>query len=286
MNTSEFQRNLPDYADGELDPELRAEVEARLEDDPQGRAEVERWRALRRCAGRALNSEPVPAGLQERVQTALRRRPARHPRVYRLGLPGLAVAAAITLAFFLWPQGVAATSVKACDFASIHRKCALEHRHDSFNVRGGVFPQVLDKLTEGAGFACCVPNVTACGGYRLDGACRCSPCKDVRVVHVYFRSDDPSQQVVSAFAIDCRVNLCSANGSACPGCEHGQRHYHGGLDGDIAIVCWDEGNQSCVLAAGGMEPQKLVQFAQGVPVAQLPQIDRVPGCCLADAKCP
>jgi anti-sigma factor RsiW len=273
MNPTELRQHLAEYADGELAPALRTEIETLLAGDPAARAEVERWQALRRCAQRALASETLPAGLADRVRTAIHAQSAvRLPRLYRLGLPGLAVAAAVVLAFFIWPKGAEATSVPASSFAAIYRKCAVEHRHDSL-VRGPNGSPTLAGLRAAAPLVAGLPDLTA-GGYRLDGACRCGPreCKDngAKVVHVYFRRSDNENDVVSAFAVQCRLKLCARDGSPCRGCKcAGVRPYRGDQDGDVSLVSWTDHGVSYILV-GRMPQEMLTKLAEGPALAVRP----------------
>jgi anti-sigma factor RsiW len=277
MNPADLPQQLAAYADGELDPATRAEIETLLAQQPEARAAVERWQALRRSARRAVDGESVPAGLETRLRANLRapQHPRRAPRVYRLGLSGLAVAAALVLAFFVWPAGAAGTSVKACDFARVYRRCAVEHRHDPFAVRGDKPCNRMGKLCGQCSMKCKLPDVAACGRYQLDGGCNCSPCEGLRVVHAYFRANDDPNAVVSVFATDNRIKLCGANGVACPCCVQGEHEYRGGTDGDVSVVGWRDGTHTYVLV-GRMTPKELVHLAEGLPAVALPRLDTPP----------
>ncbi len=277
MKPADLPQYLAAYADGELDPATRAEVETLLAEQPEARAAVQRWQALRQAARRAVEHEPIPAGLEARLRANLRaaRHPKRAPRVYRFGLSGLAVAAALMLAFFVWPAGAAGTPVKACDFARIFRHCAIEHRHDPYAVRSNKPCERMGKLCGRCSMNCAMPDVAACGRYQLDGGCDCSPCEGLRVVHAYFRANDDPNAVVSVFATDCRIKLCGVNGVACPCCVQSEHDYHGGTDGDVSVVGWREGTHTYVLV-GRMPPKELVHLAEGLPVAALPRLNAEP----------
>ncbi len=278
MNPSEMRKHLAEYADGELDPAQRAEIEAHLAQDPASRADVARWQALRQCAHRALVSEPVPRGLEDRVRANLQAsRRVRSRRLYRLGLPGLAVAAAVVLALFVWPGSeAAATNVQVSGFASVYRRCAVERRHDTLNVRGDGGCKTLAELQAEAPLAAGLPDIPS-HGYRLDGACWCGPpeCKEcgARVLHAYFRRSDDPNDVVSAFAVDCAITLCTCGGTPCPGCQRGTAEFRDGTDGDVSLVCWKRQKISYVLA-GRMPREELTKLAQGEVTPASPQFAR------------
>lgn len=288
MMQGRLRHYLAEYADGALDPALRREIEALLARDPEARAEVARWQALRRAAGRAIAGEPVPGGLAERIRRGLRERSARRvPRLLRLGVVPLAAAAAVILAVTVWPQGASATSIEAAGFADVYRRCALTHKHDTFQVRnaaGEACPRALCRIRQKAAFACSVPNVAGCGRFRVEGACTCGPrgC-DSHVVHVYFRSVDHPEQVVSVFAVDRRVKLCRKDGAHCPNCSTCRRCYDVASDGEVKLVSWQECGQSYVLVCQRMDERGLTELADGLRMARLDEIVAQHGTVVADA---
>ena len=267
MNPSELRKHLPTYADGELEPALRERIESLLESDPASRAELQRWQALRHCAHRAIAEEPLPAGLAELVRNRLaaRRRPATG-RILRLGLPGLAAAAAIVLAVTFWPRGAQATPVEAHGFADVYRTCAVAHRHDTFDVRDKVPADVMAQLREEAAFICNVPDATKCG-FHVDGACECFHGDEgIRVVHVYFRCNKDDTKVISAFATDRRVDMCS-EGCQCPECAAGRRHYHVAHDDDVTLLAWTDDDRSYVVCSD-MNEKTLVRMVDTMEIAR------------------
>lgn len=258
MNPTDMREQLPEYADGALDAAQSAAVEAYLAAHPEARAEVERWRALRGSAHRSLQSVPVPAGLHERVQAALEaeRRGAGRGwlTIYRLGVPGLAAAAVVVALVALWPGGARATPVDAEGFARLYRLCAVDHRHDALGLRGCRCCEAAGKLKTCAGFACQVPDLGRCGRYRVDGACRCSPAKGLRVVHAFFRYEDDPRRVVSVFAVDRAIEL-RARGVTSTGCRTPcGRHYHTAEADEVHVAAWDEGAGSVVLVSEMSRP--------------------------------
>lgn len=281
MDPADIRRHLAAYADGELVGPERIAVEAHLRRHPDDVAPVRRWRELRGMVGRMLLNEPVPAGLAERVRAGLaagRIQARPRWRVYRLGLPGLAVAAAILLAVVVVPRGAEASRPIATEgFAGIYRRCALTHHHDTLGVRGGSSwaefqppcdRAALARLRQAAAFPCHPADLSTCGAYHLNGACECAPNPDVRVVHAYFLRTEPDARVISAFVVDQRVRLCTAGGEPCPACTAGQRRYCSGYDGEVTVVAWVSGNRSYVLA-GQVDERELVRMADSVAVAAL-----------------
>lgn len=269
MNPAELRQRLLEYADGELNPAECAEVEAYLRDHPAERVAVERWRALRQCARRVLDTEAVPEGLADRVRARVTSARGRHSaRWYRLGASGLAAAAVLVLAVFMWPRGAQATSIQVSGFAAVHRRCALERRHDTFNVRTGEASGALRQLQAVEPLARQLPNLTA-AGYQLDSVCRCGPpeCRGcgARVLHACFRRSDDQDVVVSSFVVDRSVQLCAADGSHCSKCQRGGRCFRCGTDGDITVVGWSDGRTSYLLAAH-MPRHELIRLAEKLHV--------------------
>jgi anti-sigma factor RsiW len=283
MNPPDLRRYLAAYADGGLDPEQRAAVEAHLAANPADQAEVERWQALRRCAGRVLSGTPIPPGLADRISARLRaERPviSRSRQIYGIGLSGLAIAAMVILAVVFWPG---ATRVEAAGFAAVYRRCAVARRHDAFDLRHAVPDQALAELKKKAALACGVPDISQCG-FHVDGACRCPPCQEVGVVHLYFRCNRDKSRVVSVFIVDRRIELCQ-HGSACPTCSKGERPYHSATDGDVRLICWADQDHSYVLAGPVAEPD-LVKIADDLEMTRLGWVDSRFDVGLADAKLP
>ncbi len=79
MTPDDLELRLPEYADGELPAELRAQIERELPLRPAWREQVQRWQALRQRLRAAIERTPVPAGLAERVRRSLRRDALRAP---------------------------------------------------------------------------------------------------------------------------------------------------------------------------------------------------------------
>lgn len=267
MSPADLHQHLAAYADEQLDPNLRGQIETHLADHPADRSEVDRLRALRRSVHRTLNADPVSDTLADRIRAGLHARPrAKMVRLYRIGLPGLAVAAAAVLAFSLWPRGAVATPVEAAGFVNIYRLCAVSHRHDEYGVRGAKFPGCLTRLQERSGFNCCMPDLSTFGPYEIDGACHCAPVDDIRVVHAFFRRADAPNAVVSIFAVDRRIELMN-HGTACAALRSAKRSFRTATDGDVTLIGWSDGNRSFVLV-GQQKQSELERLAEDAAVAQ------------------
>lgn len=120
------------YADGRLDGERRAVVEAWLADHPEDRLRVEEWlrqNAVLHAVLDPVEREPVPPELAAVLRMAPRRR----------ALPDIAAAAAVAVAFaaglaagyVLWNAPAEQTSLKELATVGLdaHRVYAVEIRH-------------------------------------------------------------------------------------------------------------------------------------------------------------
>jgi anti-sigma factor (TIGR02949 family) len=268
-NCSDMLPHLAVYADGELAPELRASVEAHLAECQRCRAEVERWRALRGCVRRAVTSEALPVGLEQR----LRQRLLIQPRVTRgllaFASTSLAAAAVIVVAVSLYLPGDvegAAVDVSAEHFAQVYHQCALGKHHDSHDCRGMSAAEARKFLARELGFKPLVADLSA-HGYVLDGACECFPIHDhgLRVIHVHYRHETTQTQVVSLFSADHRIRL--QGGSRQQDHRHPERSYDLAQDGQVNVLKWDEQHCSIVLC-GQIEPDELLKLAGSADFAQ------------------
>jgi len=258
-----------------LAAELRAPVEAHLAECQKCRTEVERWQALRRCAQRAVASEALPAGLEQRLRQRLhtQSRTARR-RLFTFVGTGLAAAAVIMVALLLYLPGggggavaLAAIDVSAEDFAQIYRKCAMAGHRDSHNCRGMSAQDATEFLARELGFKPLVADLSA-HGYVLEGACECFPVRDVRMIHVRYRSQDTQDQFVSLFSANRRIRLKAC--SRCRGkCGHGQaeRSYEVAQAGQVNVLKWDAQRRSFALCSQ-MEQEELLELAGSVDFAR------------------
>lgn len=297
MKRSEFEQKLAMHADGELDAPDAVAIEKHLAFHPEDKAIVARWEQLRASAKRAVDSEPIPAGLAERIRAALPQGddsaasepPFRKaPRVYRLGVSGLAAAAVIVLAIIFLPG---ATRVDVAGFSGIYHKCAVSLHHDSLSIRGGTAwkdfvnqPNRLPVCTvEGkAPFACRVPNLPS-RGFMLEGACTCSPCDGIRVVHVYFREVDNPDNVVSVFVMEEPIELC-ANGEPCGKCQMGGGRYRSADHSGLSLAAWDADGHSYVVVcseANRDHVMEVVGLVGAVPIESV--ISPLPVCTIMPA---
>ncbi|HUU98511.1 MAG TPA: zf-HC2 domain-containing protein [Phycisphaerae bacterium] len=278
--------HLAIYADGELAAELRPAVEAHLAECQKCRVQVERWQALRGCVRRAVVSEALPAGLEQRLRHRLRDQSwTARRRLIKFVVPGLATAAVIVVAVLLYLPGggggsvaLAAVDVSAEDFARVYRKCAVAKHHDSHNCRGMSAQDARELLARELGFKPLVADLSA-HGYMLEGACKCFPVHDLRVIHVHYRSQDTQAQVVSLFSADRCVRLKAGSPFRGEG-DRGRpdRSYEVAKSGQVNVLKWDEQRGSFALCSQ-MEQEKLLELAGSVDFArflrQLPIYARI-----------
>lgn len=291
---------LAAYADGEFDVAERARIEAGLADDAAARAEVARWRALRQCAQRVLLNTAVPPGLADRVRAGL---PVAHrrrtPRIYRLGFSGLAAAAVIMLAFFMWPQGARAKPIKASYFANQHRERAVVEHADTLGVRAGIdweefnargLSGNINAIIREASFARPLAEVAAeldKFDYRLQGACAYDGDDDIQVTHAYYRcfQDISRGNTVSVFVLDRPVQLCGDDGCDCRCRKQGDREYRVAIvpigTGKVTIVSWIVEGRTYVVCCGVATEDQLIHMADGLKLSAAASCPDAEAGCLA-----
>lgn len=264
--------------------ELAARVAARLrapadEHTSEASAEV-RWAPLRGAVDRAMRSETTPPGLVDRVQVALsaaastsghvplRRTRPRSALILRFGLSGLAAAATVVLAVFLWPREAAA--VDARGFARIHEKCAVTSRHDSFGLRAAGASEASARIRARAQFAVHMPDLTGCEGqFELDGVCGCSPLQDMVCIHAFYRDRNDPTRVVSVFAAERPFRMCR-DGKLCERRGGKSCGYRVTCVDDVTIVAWERDGQYFLLT-GRFAEDTLAALQQNMQFAGLPQ---------------
>lgn len=275
MTPAELRSQLANYADGELDPAIRDAIAAKLADDPVGAGEVRRWQSLRQSAQRAVMNESVPAGLQDRIRNGLRNAepaspPTTRPRVYRLGLSGLAAAAVVVFAVALWPQGSPATAgIDAKYFERQHFDGALGAHRDDLGVRHGVSWEEfqnerrsgdITRIAERATFYCAMPK-SEDTGYCLQGASEYVRGDNTRVLHAYYRCLDRGGNLISLFVIDREIDVCGKDDGNADCYRTERREYHTAATDRISIVRWTEGGRTYVLCCGLASTTQLARMA-------------------------
>jgi len=180
------------FVDGELDAESAAAIAAHLEGCPTCRAQAETERALRTRL-RSLPVPDLPPGLDHRVRSRVRRRPAAFSTA-RWALP---LAAALLVGF--WLRGHA--SFVAWDLARDHDKCFSRHPVPA-KVWSGE-PAVVGGWFEEQGTH--VPALPdAVGELRLQGARYCPLVSLSYAPHVYYASP---KSHVSVFVVPHGVRV-------------------------------------------------------------------------------
>jgi anti-sigma factor RsiW len=119
------------YADGRLDPERRAAVEAWLADRPEERKRVEEWERQNAALRGALDpvaNEPVPAALAAALHGTPRRRAV--PDMVAAAAVAVAFAVGLGAGFALWSTAPAPPRVELATVGlDAHRIYAVEIRH-------------------------------------------------------------------------------------------------------------------------------------------------------------
>ncbi|MFQ5806359.1 MAG: anti-sigma factor family protein [Phycisphaerae bacterium] len=269
MNHQQARETLPLYADGELDPQRTAELEGHLARSAELRAELERWRALRRCANRVVAAPAVPIELEHAVRERLRhRRWARRRRPLQLFAGVTAIAAVIVVMFVLWraaPTAAQPRLLGAERFAQVHRRCALEHPHRQVDVDLHDIEAAHDTLAELVAYPVLVPDLQD-HGFEFDGVCQCFGVRDVVVVHAFYRRGGPEPAVLSFFSLDQKVGLESADASLCRSKIHAD--YETAQHEDVIVYKWDETANSYAVC-GRMKADQVRDLADAVKVASL-----------------
>ncbi len=286
MTQPEVLRELATYADGEVDEVLRAELDRAVASDPEFRAAVARWQALRQCARRAVASEPVPGDLKGRICRALAHQ--RRLRLFRWwGLSGLALASAALLVVLLvrpTPPAVfpdnGVVVLHPADFARIYEKCGYTYHHSLTEIgeRRPVEVAQEVKTWSDIDFPVYLPDISS-EGFRLAGVCRCFPPErtGIRTVHAnYVRGEfspgtsSPPENVVSLFSMSGRIELAQQRRicASDQGCGHPQRHYFVARVGEnVTVIKWDEA-QSSLVVCSCIPQEELVELVDSAELAQ------------------
>jgi len=272
MNHQQAREILPIYADGELDPQRAAELEAQLAESAELRDELERWRLLRHCANRVVTAPVVPVELENTIRNRLHHA-QRTKRFPVLGLFGgiTAIAAVVVVMFVLWRPGPTAAESKllaAERFAEIYRHCAVEVRHRQVEVDLQNVQAAHTTLANLVAHPVLVPDLGG-SGFALDGVCRCFHAPGVEAVHVFYRRGGPEPAVVSFFSLDQKVHLRSPLSEASSGSRATRRAYEVAESEGVTVCKWDEPTNSFAVCSE-MSRQQLRDLADGVNVAHVP----------------
>lgn len=255
MNLTDAKKLAPIYADGELAPTERRELERIMAVSPEIQADVSRWRELRQRVNDALRSEPVPAGLALRVESRLA---AERLRVHRLrALPIVSVlgaAAAVGLAVFIWPSPAASSSLSPERFAKAFEMCG-KGGHNTLNISNDELAarRELDALRP---YAVAVPDLRS-DGYFVHGACECVGHGEFNVTQVGYATHESQPHYLSLFSLDKRYALEPA---ANPTQLHAARNYQFAQVGGVGVLEWTESGGTFVIA-GEMPATQLTELA-------------------------
>lgn len=243
MKLSDGRDLVPNYADGELSPDLRAGMERLIAASPELRGEVSRWRAFRRGVWAALRSERVPSGLADRVRSRLlveRRR----ARVFRLvpAFAAVGVAAALALAFIYRPKPSIPGVLPATRFAAAHELCG-KGAHNGLNITAD-FAHARAELDRLRPYAVAVPDLSA-NGYFVHGACECIGHGELNVTQVGYGTHAERQEFLSLFSLDRRYMLDQSSAGASGGSV--ERAYEFASVDGVGVLKWFEAGGTFVI---------------------------------------
>lgn len=269
MNESDIDDLLIPYADGELPADQRVAVEAYLAENAEPREQVERWRALRQTAHRALRPEGLPAGLPARVAANLARERGRVVRQRLMSGGIMSAAAAVLIAVIIWKaggEGVTRTQldleglqVSPVAFKKYHDSCGEWEGHDVLRVAGESQQNILSETQGILEYIPLIPDLTS-QGYRLDGACVCMKIGSSTAIHARYQNLKNPNEFVSVILISERISLA---GSPRPGDGDGKyrRYYQVASEGLLNIVKWN-GPHITYALCGRMSVEKLRSLAE------------------------
>lgn len=272
MNTRQAREHLPLYVDGELDPQVAADLEEQLAESAELRDELERWRSLKRCAHRVFMTPSVPLTLGDDIRAELGRpRLVAGRRPVRWFSSITALAAAIVL-MFVWissrTPGESTLAVAAERFAEIYRKCAVETNHDPEGFgKMGDLAAAQAKLAQRKPYAVLLPDLRE-RGFQLDGVCECFHVTGVDVVHAHYRKAGAEPAFVSIFSIGRKVRLTGGPCGSPARPERQPHQYEYARARDVQVCKWNEAESSYAFC-GQMETAQLRELADSVTVASL-----------------
>ena len=265
-----MHEQLARYADNELEAQERAALEARIAGSPELAAEVERWKALRCCAGRAVKDCRVSPGFEARLRDKVNLAGSfSGSRVYRISTVLAAAAAILLLAIFARNRpngagpGVAqAGALTPAQFVGVYESCAKKH-HEGVKLESCCTKEAEALALQGCnGYKIVVPNLEPLG-YKLKGMCRCLDETGVPALHVYYECEAHPELLLSVFSISRCTPLSGCAKSHC--CDT-QRDYERTTIHGVSVLRWDERGGHFALA-GELKPEALEKLAAGVQIA-------------------
>ena len=268
--TQDLHEQLARYADNELNAQERSELGAQIAGSPELAAEVERWKALRCCAGRAMRECCVSPDFEARLRDKVNHAGSfSGGRVYKIAT-FLAAAAAIVL-FVVFrgdgPNGAGLGVAQAgvlspAQIARVFESCAKTH-HEGVKLESCCTKAAEAKALQGCnGYKIVVPDLSQLG-YKLAGMCRCLDDTGVPALHVYYQNESDPQELLSVFSISRCTPL---TGCAKSHCGETQRDYEVTTIHGVSVLRWDERGGHFALA-GELKPEVLEKLAVGVQVA-------------------
>lgn len=267
MSSTDWNELLARYADGEVSADERRAVEDEIARSPALGRIVDRWRALRDCAGRAMAADCAPAGLQQRLCATLRGDTGyAGTRTYKFVTYFAAAAAVILLALF-WNRESSIPNVAQAGFqisperfAETYESCAKKI-HEGVKLEGHcpvAAQALLDQTCRD--YVVAVPDLRP-QGYELLGICHCLRHTNVKVTHAYYRSQSDPSRIISVFSID----RCMKLGGCKTECCDTKRQYELAQVKGVSIVHWEEHGGHFAMA-GELDSATLANLASGVRV--------------------
>lgn len=277
MSDSDTSRDLAAYADGELSGAALRRVDAAIAADPSVREAVSHHQALRSLVRGAIDSQPVPADLRQRLRVRLAAQPSGLAglwSVLRAPRAGLALAASIVLVLFFRGGGMSAprgearagvTPFAPADFSAVHRKCAASAPHDDLKLATHSPHSAIARLSQLYDSRVALPDLRGVG-FDLAGVCRCFPRDDIRVIHACYRGEGAPPVIVSFFWLEKPILLESGSPCGTGGGGRACRRYESGQVDDVRILKWNEGGHGFAVVAR-LDENRLRSIARSVAVA-------------------
>lgn len=247
MNQLEAREKLNDYLNGTLPPTERTAFEQALEQNPDLREQVERWRQVHRSAHLLVTEARVPTALEGTLRQSLASlRTRQRRRVIALFTAVSGIAATIVLAFtaarservqgwFGVHPSTPPVELAAASFANVYYHCALNHKHTT-NCAGKSPTEIQSDYAARESFKIVVPDLRT-AGYLLDGSCQCFDDDSVRVVAVHYRREKVAPEEVTFFSVNQHFSI--PNAKAVPGAHFQQINYEQASVDKLSILTWD-----------------------------------------------
>jgi anti-sigma factor RsiW len=267
MNQKEFEKLKFSYADGELDPQQAAEVEAYLKTSPEARALVEADRQLKASLARSFAKEAVPPGLAHRAFAQLEdKASSRRPWARRIVPLGIVTAAAACVVIWVavpearQPKASGAEVHLAGMIEELHLGCSAAGRnHHCEDLPAGDLDTIRRVMSEKLQLAVLAPDLSS-KGCAFESANYCS-FPDHRGAHLIYVKDS-SRIPLSVMTVD---SMGGEMPCRCKKPYHGHAYF--ALHGERTnVVAWDHNGATYVICAE-LDEADLLEMAEPVRLA-------------------